>query len=749
MDKPIVLYFSQVVLFSIFPFYFATIKTYFRNNLFYIYLGVVLGFGGLLGQVWAIQLTDTIRISGGNIAYAAFMMTSILFVVLEQDIAIARNIIKLVIVVNIFKYLLFNSIYAFLSNPQFINPNSVSPKVFSSSAAMMLVGGILIITELVLFLFVFEKIKKVSKQSFITILLFTIFFIILLCLDGILFPLINFRLFPDLSAVIIGGIKNKIVLGASFSPAMLFILIVFRKRFENYLYTDLRLKNILKKSKEDLALIVQEQFEEIKVSEEKYRTLYETMAQGVVYQDADGHIISANPAAELILGQPLYQMKNQTSESVIWKTINEDGSELPGSKHPSIMALKTGEPVKNTIMGVFNPVIKDYVWININAIPQFRKGESRPYQVYTTFEDITERIQIEKALTTNTDRYAKAQKMGQVGNWEYDIVTETFWGSEEAKRLFSLDQKVDSLSVEDVESRIVERDRVHQALEDLMEQEKPYDIEYEVYAGDNDRKTIIHSIAEIIKNESGNPIKIVGVVKDITQQKISEESLTQYKDQLSRLNAYLQNATEQERISIAREIHDDLGQTLSALKMDLGWIGKRLSSDQGKIIEKIGEMKALIANTVQSVKRLCSDLRPGLLDDLGLAPALSWYTDQVNERSDFNIRLTIDLMEFDVNKDLATSIYRIVQESLTNVSRHAQAENVWISLVKDSESIVLKVQDDGTGIDMNTIDGKQSFGIIGMRERVFAHDGKFEIIRRKERGTAIKAVFPLERVETL
>lgn len=240
MDNPIVSYFSQVVLFSIFPFYFATIKTYFRNNLFYIYLGVVLGFGGLLGQVWAVQLTDNISISGGNIAYAAFMMTSILFVVLEQDIAIARNIIKLVIVVNIFKYFLFNSIASFLSNPQFTNPLSVSPKVFSSSVAIMLVGGFLIIFELVLFLFIFEKIKRASKQSFITILFFTGFFISLLCLDGILFPLINFRLFPDLSRMIIGGIKNKIALAVSFAPFLFIVLVVFKKRFENYLNADIR-----------------------------------------------------------------------------------------------------------------------------------------------------------------------------------------------------------------------------------------------------------------------------------------------------------------------------------------------------------------------------------------------------------------------------------------------------------------------------------------------------------------------------
>ncbi len=136
----------------------------------------------------------------------------------------------------------------------------------------------------------------------------------------------------------------------------------------------------------------------IRESEEKYRTLFETMAQGVVYQDADGRIISANPAAEKILGLTFDQMQGRTSMDPRWKAIHEDGSDFPGGMHPSMVALRSGEEVRDAVMGIFNPKSGDYCWINVHAVPQFRPGENRPYQVYTTFSDITERKKAEEKL---------------------------------------------------------------------------------------------------------------------------------------------------------------------------------------------------------------------------------------------------------------------------------------------------------------------------------------------------------------
>ena len=145
--------------------------------------------------------------------------------------------------------------------------------------------------------------------------------------------------------------------------------------------------------------------EALKESEAKYRTLFETMAQGIVYQDIQGLITYANPAAEKILGLTLDQMQGRTSMAPEWRSIHEDGSAFPGDEHPSMIALETGMEVKNVIMGVYDPQRREHRWINIHATPQFRPGESKPFQVYTTFEDITERQQAETALRENERRF--------------------------------------------------------------------------------------------------------------------------------------------------------------------------------------------------------------------------------------------------------------------------------------------------------------------------------------------------------
>ncbi len=150
------------------------------------------------------------------------------------------------------------------------------------------------------------------------------------------------------------------------------------------------------------------QFQRLLESEEKYRTLFETIRLGIVYQDNNGQITTANPEAEEILGLSIDQMQGKTTTDPRWKSICEDGSDFPGENHPAMIALKTGKNVKNVIMGVFDPKTEQTRWININATPQYRKGEKKPFQVYTTFEDITKRKKDQEALNESEEKFSKA-----------------------------------------------------------------------------------------------------------------------------------------------------------------------------------------------------------------------------------------------------------------------------------------------------------------------------------------------------
>jgi len=146
--------------------------------------------------------------------------------------------------------------------------------------------------------------------------------------------------------------------------------------------------------------------EALRVSEEKYRSLFESMTQGVVYQDAEGKVISANPAAEMALGVPLEQMKGRTSGDPQWRSIHEDGSDFPGDTHPTMTALMTGDKVKDVVVGVFNPKLSEYRWLKVDAVPQFRPGENKPYQVYSLFDDITERRRAVEELKGSEEKFS-------------------------------------------------------------------------------------------------------------------------------------------------------------------------------------------------------------------------------------------------------------------------------------------------------------------------------------------------------
>jgi signal transduction histidine kinase len=220
-------------------------------------------------------------------------------------------------------------------------------------------------------------------------------------------------------------------------------------------------------------------------------------------------------------------------------------------------------------------------------------------------------------------------------------------------------------------------------------------------------------------------------------------------EQLRALSARVDAAREEERTGIAREIHDQLGQSLTVLKMDLAWIARRANAPEGltsaDLLAKVAELSDLADEVIVQIRRISSELRPGVLDDLGLAAALAWQAQEFEKRTGVLCATEVTLGS-EPRRELSTTLFRAVQEALTNVARHANAERVDVSLWEDAGSLVLAVRDDGRGIRAEEIHDPRSLGLLGMRERARRAGGNvtFENARPDGRGTVVSFRVPVQ-----
>ena len=236
---------------------------------------------------------------------------------------------------------------------------------------------------------------------------------------------------------------------------------------------------------------------------------------------------------------------------------------------------------------------------------------------------------------------------------------------------------------------------------------------------------------------------ISSVIRDTTERKRAELRNHESQKRLRNLAQRLQTAREEERTTVARDIHDELGQTLTRLKIDLSGLSGRIPKRSKDMKEHIHSMIALVETTIDFVRRLSTSLRPAILDDLGLAAAIEWQVQGFATRIGCSYSLNIENSDMSTDRERDTTVFRIFQESLTNVARHARANHINISLRNIGGQLVLSVKDNGVGIEQGKLDDSQSLGLIGMHERATAIGGELEIETRKDSGTCITLKIPL------
>jgi signal transduction histidine kinase len=236
-----------------------------------------------------------------------------------------------------------------------------------------------------------------------------------------------------------------------------------------------------------------------------------------------------------------------------------------------------------------------------------------------------------------------------------------------------------------------------------------------------------------------------GIMTNITQSKLEEAEIKRSREQLAELSAHIQNVKEQERERIAREIHDDLGGTLTAIKMALALLARRLPPDDRFLAEKAAYVDSLIDRSIEAVHRIAGDLRPSVLD-FGLVPALDWQSKEFEKQVGIPCEFEANMKEIDLGLERATALFRIFQEALTNVAKHAHATGVSVRLARTSRNLRLDIVDNGRGMAPADRMKPKSFGIRGMMERAAALGGSVSIGAGLEGGTQVTIRIPLTAV---
>ena len=288
---------SQLVAFSLFPLYFTTLSGPLRRVHFYVYISLVLLIGGFMGNVYSLPITDSIVISGGNLCYGAFMMTSVMFVWIEKDAFILRHLVRLVVLVDIFNITFSFLTHSILETSGIINSQGVPPGLFEISTPLIALGGFLIVAELLLLLFIFEFTKKRKPPLAVTASIYILSFVLVLVLDGIAFPFIAFGISAEIAAIVLGGLGGKVLMAVAYSVPLTLFVVWQRKAFAEFLAVDTVRWRLLASSSAQLIKEMAGKDQDVRRGDIVFRN----STEGLAIVDHAGNVLKANNAFQAML----------------------------------------------------------------------------------------------------------------------------------------------------------------------------------------------------------------------------------------------------------------------------------------------------------------------------------------------------------------------------------------------------------------------------------------------------------------
>jgi PAS domain S-box-containing protein len=488
------------------------------------------------------------------------------------------------------------------------------------------------------------------------------------------------------------------------------------------------------------ALARKQSEEALRQAELEYRTVAEFTYDWEYWSNPDGTIRYMSPSCRRITGYSPEEFVNRPS--IIREII------LPidrGAWDQHFRESRRGVPSHEIQFRIRKPD-GQVRWIE-HACQSVRspQGEFLGYRVSN--RDVTERRMAEEAARKKDESLAEAQRIAHMGNWHWNIETNELAWSDEVYRIFGLLPQEFGATYDAFLEFVHAGDRevVKEAVaRSLADPSILYGIEHRVVRPDRSER-VVHERGEVTFDDGGRPIRMIGTVQDITERKRAEELIQRSQEELRRLSVQLLSVQEEERKRIARELHDGIGQSLSAMKFllenRLHWMEK--NSPPGNLRD-LESMVPMIRNAIEEVRRIQSDLRPPILDDLGILATISWFCREYQGiYGSIRVQRQVEVEEDEVPPPLKTVIYRVLQEAMNNVAKHSQATKILLSLRKVDDCLELVIQDNGVGVELDRIISRKSekygFGLSSMRERTELSGGFFSVQSGKGKGTTIQA----------
>jgi PAS domain S-box-containing protein len=361
----------------------------------------------------------------------------------------------------------------------------------------------------------------------------------------------------------------------------------------------------------------------------------------------------------------------------------------------------------------------------------------------------------EEAHRLSQQRFEAVALAASDAIWDLNLETRVVWWSEGMHQLFGYPPEEVSTKLEWWLERLhpEDRDRVLGAIQELGKRGgRTWSGFYRFRRKDGTYASVMDR-GFILGDAAGKPVRIVGGISDVTEQRKAEQALQNSRRQLRALSARLQSVREEERAKVAREIHDELGQVLTALKINLDWLERKLGvrdndPSLNPLLDRVVESAEIADSAISSVQKIASELRPSSLDNLGLAAALGQETQRFQLRTNIACQVKLPADGLDLPAEAATAVFRIFQEALTNVARHAQATEVRATLESEADQVVLQIEDNGRGIPPEALADTKSLGLLGMRERASVLGGEVVIAPLQPRGTRVTLRLPRAANET-